>query len=50
MLKQPEIGRKMAELGLDVETSTSAEVSQRMAADFARWREILEAIGYRLQN
>jgi len=50
VLKQPEIGRKMAELGLDVETSTSAEVSQRMAADFARWREILEAIGYRLQN
>lgn len=50
VLKQPDIGRKMTELGLDVETSTPAEFSQRMATDFARWKEILDAIGYRPQN
>ncbi|MBS0547751.1 MAG: hypothetical protein JSR24_08385, partial [Proteobacteria bacterium] len=49
VLKKPEIERKMTELGLDVETSTPAEFGQRMTTDLARWREILETIGYRPQ-
>jgi tripartite-type tricarboxylate transporter receptor subunit TctC len=47
VLKQPEIEKKMTEFGLDVETSTPAEFSQRMAADFKRWKEILDSIGYK---
>ena len=47
VLKLPEIEKKMTEFGLDVETSTPAEVSQRMAADFKRWKEILDSIGYK---
>jgi len=49
-LKQPEIEKKMTEFGLDVETSTPAEVSQRMTTDFRRWKEILDAIGYKVPN
>lgn len=47
VLKQPEIEKKMTEFGLDVQTSTPAELSQRMAADFKRWKEILDSIGYK---
>jgi tripartite-type tricarboxylate transporter receptor subunit TctC len=47
VLKQPDIEKKMTEFGLDVETSTPAEFSQRMAADFKRWKEILDSIGYK---
>jgi tripartite-type tricarboxylate transporter receptor subunit TctC len=49
-LKLPEIEKKMTEFGLDVETSTPAEFSQRMAADFKRWKEILDSIGYKPSN
>ena len=49
-LKQPEIEKRMTEFGLDVETSTPAEVSQRMTTDFRRWKEILDAIGYKVPN
>jgi tripartite-type tricarboxylate transporter receptor subunit TctC len=45
VLRQPEIEKKMTEFGLDVETSTPAEFSQRMAVDFKRWKEILYSIG-----
>ncbi len=50
VLQQPEIARKMAALGLGVETSTPAAFSQRLDADLARWKEILGTIGYRPQN
>jgi hypothetical protein len=36
--------------GLDVETSTPAEYSQRMPADSARWKSILDSIGYKAAN
>ncbi len=42
VLRMPEIEKKMTEFGLDVETSTPAEFSQRMTADFKRWKEILD--------
>lgn len=48
VLKLPDVERKMTEFGLDVETSTPAEFSQRMSADFKRWKEILDSIGYKL--
>jgi tripartite-type tricarboxylate transporter receptor subunit TctC len=46
-LKLPEVEKKMTEFGLDVETSTPERVSQMMATDFARWKEILDSIGYK---
>jgi len=50
VLKMPEIEKKMTEFGLDVETSTPQEFSQRMAADLKRWKEILDSIGYKPGN
>ena len=50
MLKLPEVDRKLTELGLDVETSTPAQFSQRMATDFARWKTIIDEIGYKPAN
>ena len=50
VLKMPEVEKKMTEFGLDVETSTPEQVSQRMAADFKRWKEILDSIGYKPAN
>jgi tripartite-type tricarboxylate transporter receptor subunit TctC len=47
VLKLPEIDKKLTEFGLDVETSTPAEVSQRMARDFTRRKSILDSIGYK---
>jgi tripartite-type tricarboxylate transporter receptor subunit TctC len=43
----PEVDKKLTEFGLDVETSTPAEVSQRMTRDFTRWKSILDSIGYK---
>jgi len=42
-----EVDRKLTEFGLDVETSTPAELSQLMARDFTRWKSILDSIGYK---
>ncbi len=47
VLALPEVTRKLVELGLDVETSTSAEFSQRMTTDLARWKTIIDSIGYK---
>ncbi len=47
VLESPEIKRRLTEFGLDVETSTPAEFSKRMAADFVRWQQILNEIGYK---
>ena len=50
VLKLPEVDKKLTEFGLDVETSTPAQFTQRMAADFARWKSILDSIGYKPSN
>ena len=50
VLKMPDIQKRMTEFGLDVETSTPAEVSERMTADFKRWKEILDSVGYKPAN
>ncbi|MCX7360882.1 MAG: tripartite tricarboxylate transporter substrate-binding protein, partial [Alphaproteobacteria bacterium] len=47
VLKMPEVEKKMIELGLDVETSTPAQFTQRMTADLARWKTIIDSIGYK---
>jgi tripartite-type tricarboxylate transporter receptor subunit TctC len=47
VLEMPDIKRHLTEFGLDVETSTPAEFSRRMAADFVRWQQILDEIGYK---
>jgi tripartite-type tricarboxylate transporter receptor subunit TctC len=35
----------LAQIGLDVETSTPAETLTRMAADLARWKSLMEEAG-----
>jgi tripartite-type tricarboxylate transporter receptor subunit TctC len=47
VLALPDITRKLTELGLDVETSGSKEFHDRMMADLARWKEIIDEIGYK---
>jgi tripartite-type tricarboxylate transporter receptor subunit TctC len=49
VLALPEVQKKLTELGLDVETSTPAEFTQRMTADLARWKTIIDSIGYKAQ-
>ncbi len=46
----PEVQKKLVELGLDVETSTPAQFSKLMAADLARWKTIIDSIGYKPQG
>ena len=50
MLVLPEVQKKLTDLGLDVETSTPAEFTQRMTADLARWKTIINSIGYKGRN
>ncbi len=50
MLAIPEVQKKLVELGLDVETSTPAQFSTLMAADLARWKTIIDSIGYKPQG
>jgi len=47
VLALPETQKKLTELGLDVETSTPAEFTQRMTADLVRWKSIIDEIGYK---
>jgi tripartite-type tricarboxylate transporter receptor subunit TctC len=47
VLALPEVNRKLTELGLDVETSTSEEFHKRMTTDLARWKAIIDEIGYK---
>jgi tripartite-type tricarboxylate transporter receptor subunit TctC len=47
VLKMPEVDKKLTDLGLDVETSTPAEFTQRMTTDLARWKTIIDEIGYK---
>ena len=47
VIRLPEIEKRLGELGLEVETSTPAQFSQRMASDLKRWKEMMDAIGYK---
>ena len=50
VLAIPEIQKKLVELGLDVETSTPQQFTERMTADLARWKTIIDSIGYKPQG
>lgn len=41
---------RLVGLSLDVGTSTSAQVTERMTADLARWKTIIDSIGYKPQG
>lgn len=47
VLKLPDVEKRLTELGMEVETSTPSQFSQRMTADLKRWKEIMDAIGYK---
>ncbi len=47
VLKLPEVERRLLELGLEVETSTAAQFSDRMSSDLKRWKTIMDSIGYK---
>lgn len=47
VLALPDVQKKLVELGLDVETSTPDAFRQRMGADLARWKTIIDSIGYK---
>jgi tripartite-type tricarboxylate transporter receptor subunit TctC len=49
VLALPEVQKKLTELGLDIETSTPAEFTQRMTADLVQWKTIIDSIGYKAQ-
>jgi len=50
VLATPDIQKKLIELGLDVETSTPAQCTERMSTDLARWKTIIDSIGYKPQG
>ncbi len=50
VLATPEIQKKLTELGLDIETSTPAQFTERMTTDLARWKTIIDSIGYKPQG
>jgi tripartite-type tricarboxylate transporter receptor subunit TctC len=39
----PDLQRRLIPLGLDPEWKSGADLSQRIASDTARWREIIKA-------
>ena len=47
VLMMPEVVKRLTDLGMEVETSTSAEFTQRMTVDLKRWKEIIDGIGYK---
>jgi tripartite-type tricarboxylate transporter receptor subunit TctC len=47
VLAVPDVRAKLTELGLDVEPSMPAEFKQRLVTDLARWKTIIDSIGYK---
>ena len=47
VLALPEVTKRLVGLGLDVETSTPAQATERMSTDLARWKAIIDEIGYK---
>jgi tripartite-type tricarboxylate transporter receptor subunit TctC len=43
VMNQPELRKKLAELGLSVRTSSPAELRALMSADVARWKSVVAA-------
>ena len=47
VLELPEIKRRLAELGLEVGTSTPAEFSERLNSDMKQWQKVMDTVGYK---
>lgn len=47
VLKLAAVEKRLTELGLEVETSTPAEFGHRLTSDLKRWKQIMDAIGYK---
>ncbi len=47
VLELPEIKRRLAELGLEVGTSTPAEFSERLNSDMKQWQKAMDTVGYK---
>jgi tripartite-type tricarboxylate transporter receptor subunit TctC len=45
VLKMPEIGKQMAELGMEPLASSPEQLTERLNADTAKWREVIEKAG-----
>ncbi len=47
VLQMPDIKKRLVEFGLDVETSTPQQFSERLDNDLAKWQRILDSIGWK---
>lgn len=47
VLEMPEIKKRLAELGLDVETTTPAQFSDKLDTDMKAWKKGMDAVGYK---
>jgi len=45
VLADPEVKRRLLELGIDARASTAAELDERMHADIKKWAEVIERAG-----
>jgi len=45
VLADPEVKRRLLELGIDARASTPAELDERMHADIKKWAEVIERAG-----
>jgi tripartite-type tricarboxylate transporter receptor subunit TctC len=45
VLADPEVKRRLLDLGIDSKASTSAELDERMRADIKKWAEVIERAG-----
>lgn len=46
VLSLPEVEKRLSDMGMNVETSSSEEFRRRMSADLKRWKTIIDGIGY----
>jgi tripartite-type tricarboxylate transporter receptor subunit TctC len=49
-LHSREVAEQLGQLGFLVQTSTPAEMAERLAADFKQWKEVLDSLGIRTIN
>lgn len=47
VLELPEIKKRLAELGLEVETSTPKQFTERLNSDMVQWQKVMDAVGYK---
>jgi tripartite-type tricarboxylate transporter receptor subunit TctC len=47
VLEMPEIKKRLSELGLDVETSTPVQFTDRLNHDMKSWQKVMDAVGFK---